>query len=33
VRYVSGMTDRYAFRTAVSTLGWDPARLPQGIDR
>ena len=33
VRYVSGMTDRFAFRTALSTLGWDPARLPQGIDR
>jgi dGTPase len=33
VRYVSGMTDRYAFRTAVDRLGWDPDRLPQGIDR
>jgi dGTPase len=33
VRYVAGMTDRYAFRTAVDVLGWDPQRLPQGIDR
>jgi dGTPase len=33
VRYVSGMTDRYAFRLAVERLGWDPDRLPQGIDR
>jgi dGTPase len=32
VTYVAGMTDRYAFQTAVSELGWDPARLPQGID-
>jgi dGTPase len=33
VRYVAGMTDRYAFRTAVSVLGFDPGRLPKGIDR
>jgi dGTPase len=32
VAYVSGMTDRYAFATAVDVLGWDPARLPVGID-
>ncbi|WP_204920195.1 HD domain-containing protein [Microlunatus panaciterrae] len=32
VAYVGGMTDRYAFRTAVRELDWDPARLPQGID-
>jgi len=32
VSYVGGMTDRFAFRTAVRDLGWDPARLPRGID-
>jgi dGTPase len=32
VAYVGGMTDRFAFRTAVAELGWDPARLPRGID-
>ena len=32
VAYVAGMTDRFAFRTAVRELGWDPARLPRGID-
>lgn len=32
VSYVAGMTDRYAFDTAVRELGWDPARLPRGID-
>jgi hypothetical protein len=26
------MTDRYAFQQAVSLLGWDPAKLPAGID-
>jgi dGTPase len=31
VRYVSGMTDRYALDLAVSRLGWDPAALPQGV--
>ena len=30
VHHVSGMTDRYALRTAVERLGWDPADLPQG---
>jgi dGTPase len=32
VSYVSGMTDRFAFETAVSLLGWDRARLPRGVD-
>jgi dGTPase len=32
VGYVGGMTDRYAFQAAVAHLGWDPARLPAGID-
>jgi dGTPase len=32
ITYVSGMTDRFAFSTAVNLLGWDPARLPRGID-
>ena len=32
VTYVGGMTDRYAFETARTVLGWDPARLPRGID-
>ncbi len=31
VAYVGGMTDRFAFRQAVSLLGWDPAKLPAGI--
>jgi hypothetical protein len=26
------MTDRYAFRTAIAALGWDPAKLPKGVD-
>ncbi len=30
VRYVSGMTDRFAFRLAVERLGWEPAALPRG---
>ena len=29
VAYVGGMTDRFAFDTAVQRLGWDPARLPR----
>jgi dGTPase len=29
---VGGMTDRYAFTTAVRLLGWDERRLPAGID-
>ena len=32
VAYVGGMTDRFACRQAVVLLGWDTARLPQGID-
>jgi dGTPase len=32
VRYVAGMTDRYAFNCARENLGWDPAALPVGID-
>ena len=32
VRYVDGMTDRYAFETAVRLIGWPRERLPQGID-
>jgi len=31
VSYVAGMTDRYAFDTAVRLLGYDPRRLPRGI--
>ena len=33
VTYVAGMTDRYAFDTAVRELDWPRERLPQGIDR
>lgn len=32
VAYVGGMTDRFAFETAVAHLGWDTGRLPAGID-
>ncbi len=32
VTYVAGMTDRFAFRSAVSLVGYDAGRLPQGID-
>ena len=32
IRYVAGMTDRYAFQTACNLLGWSPERLPRGID-
>jgi dGTPase len=32
VTYVAGMTDRFAFRQAVAQLGWDPAKLPAGVD-
>jgi dGTPase len=32
VTYVAGMTDRFAFQSAVAHLGWDPSRLPVGID-
>lgn len=31
VRYVSGMTDRFACSQAGALLGWGPDRLPQGI--
>ena len=31
VRYVSGMTDRFACRQAMTLLGWGPERLPQGV--
>ena len=31
VRYVSGMTDRFACRQAMMLLGWSPDRLPQGV--
>ena len=31
VGYVAGMTDRYAFETAIRELDWDPARLPQSV--
>ncbi|MDP8986942.1 MAG: deoxyguanosinetriphosphate triphosphohydrolase, partial [Actinomycetota bacterium] len=30
VRYVSGMTDRFALDLAVERLGWDRAALPRG---
>ncbi len=32
VTYVAGMTDRFAFRTAVRLLDWPRAELPEGID-
>jgi dGTPase len=32
VHYVAGMTDRYAFATALAVLDWDADRLPRGID-
>ena len=32
VRYVSGMTDRFACRAAQAELGWGAERLPRGID-
>jgi dGTPase len=31
VTYVAGMTDRFACRTAVSRLGWDPDDLPRSV--
>ncbi|MDR1852400.1 MAG: HD domain-containing protein [Propionibacteriaceae bacterium] len=31
VTYVAGMTDRFAFDTAVRLLDYDPAKLPKGI--
>lgn len=33
VTWIGGMTDRYAFDTAVRVLGWPEDELPQGIDR
>jgi dGTPase len=32
VGYVAGMTDRFACQQALALLGWDPAKLPKGID-
>jgi len=32
VSYVAGMTDRFAMALAVSELGWDPGRLPRGVE-
>ena len=32
VTWISGMTDRYAFETAVRELGWHRDRLPKAID-
>jgi dGTPase len=32
VTYVAGMTDRFAFRQAIALLGWDPEKLPVGVD-
>jgi dGTPase len=32
VTYVAGMTDRFAFASAVSELGWDPRQLPRAVD-
>jgi dGTPase len=31
VRYVSGMTDRYALALGVELLGWRPEELPRGV--
>lgn len=31
VRYVSGMTDRFALNMAVDHLGWHPDKLPRGV--
>lgn len=31
VTWIGGMTDRYAFSTAIRELGWDPDRLPRVI--
>ncbi len=32
ITHVSGMTDRFAFSTAVRLLGWPVDRLPRGVD-
>jgi dGTPase len=31
VRYVSGMTDRFALDLAVERLGWERSQLPKGV--
>ena len=31
VRYVSGMTDRYALGLGVELLGWRSEHLPRGV--
>lgn len=31
MRHVSGMTDRFVARMALTHLGWDPAALPAGV--
>ncbi|MGA3221347.1 MAG: hypothetical protein ABSE77_20135 [Acidimicrobiales bacterium] len=31
VAYVSGMTDRFTFETAVEFLGWPVDRLPRSV--
>ena len=31
VTYVAGMTDRFACRTAIARLGWDPGDLPRSV--
>ncbi len=33
VAYVAGMTDRFAMGLAVTELGWDPERLPRGVEQ
>jgi dGTPase len=33
VRYVAGMTDRFACHSAVTLLDWPSDQLPNGIDR
>ena len=32
VTYVAGMTDRFAMATAIAELGWDPDKIPRGVD-
>jgi dGTP triphosphohydrolase len=32
VRHVSGMTDRYACRSAMRLLNWEADRLPAALD-
>jgi len=33
VRYVAGMTDRFACRSALTLLDWPADQLPSGVDR